>query len=371
MTLPSKIVDDTSLANGESRALSLLVPGPGPIRMSSTPSPHPVRSETGSLGILALYRPGDGQPVAHVVAPLSAGTIQLAYNATEADASLSGSWNCRVTNLADDTASWHTEITVGVPTILTASFDLALLNGILQTVVAASGICVHLESDSEQQKSTVVRWSEAIRQVMNTDHVAFHLDDPGGSVPNPLVPPPGPPINLNWRVKLDSIPDSATLILFGDPLTFSVSMSFYPARLQGLGTPDIELQPLPPTGEAGLQLGAEVGFDGTITPTCSVHAVADNIDVSGLVGDQFKSNIASLAGQKLPSDVLRAGLGSFFGRLLRLEPDGQIQGYRSDGTTLFVDHLGFPAEPPVGLPVTGQQTTGVVHVLPDHSVLPA
>jgi hypothetical protein len=342
----SSVSDDASIDGGESRPVAFRVTQAGAINVSSKPVPHPVHSESGSLGALALFRPGDTAPASRVVSPMSAGSLSFAYDASGADAELEGSWTCRVTNLTDDTAAWHTQITVGSPTLLTASFDLALLNGILETVVSASAVSLHLESDSLGGKRSVVGWSNAIRNVAHTDHYPFHVSDEDlGSITNPLG---GDPVRFAFRIKVDSIPGSATLILMGDPLQFSVSISFSPGTLTGINTPDIDLR--------SLQLGINVMLDGQVFPTCTVDAVVpslNNWDVSSYLTGAFESAIADAVARRAPADKLRPWINSFFGRVLRLEPDGQIQGYSSDGTSLLVTHLGFPPEPPVGPPVTG------------------
>ena len=105
--------------------------------------------------------------------------------------------------------------------------------------------------------------------------------------------------------------------------------------------------PVPDIHVTQFEAGAEVGFDGTVTPICTAQASIDVPvvgveDVSGQVesGVLDKVNAAMQDPQVvsfLAADRVRSYL-DIFSRLLRLDAQAQIQAYRSDGTTLFVDY---------------------------------
>ena len=132
--------------------------------------------------------------------------------------------------------------------------------------------------------------------------------------------------------------------------------------------------PVPDIHVTQFEAGAEVGFDGTVTPICTALASIDVPvvgveDVSGQVesGVLDKVNAAMQDPQVvsfLAADRVRSYL-DFFSRLLRLDAQAQIQAYRSDGTTLFVDYTLPGAEPP------GVHYVPVVEVGPPSTLTPS
>ena len=130
-----------------------------------------------------------------------------------------------------------------------------------------------------------------------------------------------------------------------DPLRLAASLPF--STGSGVTWECLD-SPVPDIHVTQFEAGAEVGFDGTVTPICTARASIDVPvvgveDVSGQVesGVLDKVNAAMQDPQVvsfLAADRVRSYL-DIFSRLLRLDAQAQIQAYRSDGTTLFVDYI--------------------------------
>jgi hypothetical protein len=321
--------------------------GPGPIQVTSQPASKLAHSENGLLGQIDLLQPGGTAVTATNQAPIGATSVSLApYTVTAANAALKGNWRCHVRNWSTDSSTWTTTISgnVGPPPMATASFDLALLHDIFARVLAAAQLTVHVESDALNQPleehHSYITWSDAITDAVHLCGISPAIPDPNFAV----TLPGGSTLGPVWRAVLDSDPSSVQLFVQGEPARLSATVSFLPGHLRGLGltAPNIEI--------SSLQVGLDVGFDGSLSPSCSVTATLPDVvdvDVSGIVHDQIVGDLNDKLGTYGP-DVVRSFLDSFFGRLLRLQPVSQIKAYRTDGATLFVDHLPIPVVPPIG-----------------------
>jgi hypothetical protein len=355
MTHPSSTFTADDVIGGEtSHALLFSVNKPGHITVSSAPTTHPVHSETGALGSLLLFRPGTAGAIAHSAPSKLADTsIALSYNATAADAALGASWSCRVTNLTLDTLTWHTVITgVSPPPVATASVDIALINRILEVIVAALHVQIHLETNGDPVPATRFAYSTEDNGLPNTRiYTKFIPDvsDSGGT----------------WRLSVDSDPAATTVALDSDPLQFMITINFVPAAvaLKSLSTlcPDISF--------LTFQIGLAIGFDGTITPSCFVETDPSSmvtVDIASSIQAKVIENLKGIPddptfGTSLQPDALKAALAKYLAVFLRLQPTEAVKAYRSDGVTLYVDHAVAPhvhppggvgpSQPPVASPV--------------------
>ena len=123
----------------------------------------------------------------------------------------------------------------------------------------------------------------------------------------------------------------------------SLWVSFLPTVVSGnFPAPDLHIDQL--------AVRLDLAFDGTVAPSCTADAwvkVGTEISVSGQVQNQVTDTIS---GHMPEASVLRPYIDQFFGRLLRLPAPVTINGYRTDGFSLFVDYA-IPEEPPIGPPV--------------------
>jgi hypothetical protein len=352
MTNPnSTLAEDDQIGGGQSHAIGFQVHAAGWITVRSAPTTKPAHSETGALGAIALYRPGDIKPV-KLSAPtkVTDDVVTLAYAATVADVALAGQWICRVTNLTDNALTWHTVITDVVPVVPppvgTVSMDIELLNYLLSVVVAAMNMQIHLETsgDPGQWATRFSVQTETPDGKPNTLVYTRYLEDiqdSGGT----------------WRLRIDSDPEATTVLILPNPLMFSVSIGFVSdgVALQSLTTP------FPDIRFSSFKIGLDLGFDGTITPSCYVETQPATIlwvNVPDKVRSNVVDHITALTQDPtfaayLQPDALKANVAKYLSILLRLGPQEQIKDYRSDGYTLFVDHAvaPHPVIPPVGPPV--------------------
>jgi hypothetical protein len=337
MSMPgtSTLPEDDEIGGGESHAILFHVAGAGLLSVRSTPSSVPAHSESGDLGVLAIMKPGSATPVARSVpAALSAGTLTLNYQVSAADAAPGGSWSVRVTNLTDDTLSWHTTISgvVAVPQVVTASLDLAFINTILSVAAAAFNPQAHLETSGDPtQLGSRFSVSTQTDGVPNTIVYQKYIAD----------------ITkfdfVTYRLNVDSDPTQTTVMLTTDPIALSLHIGFNVGgvALTALttGFPDITF--------TAFEIDVAVGFDGTIVPSCYVEAHPATVatyDVAAEVESQATSQIAALAsdptfGAYLQPAALHDQIIKYISIFLRLGPTETIQQFRSDGVTLFVDHL--------------------------------
>jgi hypothetical protein len=377
MSMPgtSTLPEDDEIGGGASHAILFHVAGAGLISVHSTPSRVPAHSDSGDLGVLAIMKPGSGIPVARSVpAALSAGTLTLNYQVSAADAAAGGMWSVRVTNLTDDTLSWHTTISgvVAVPQVVTASIDLAFINTVLSVAAAAFNPHAHLETSGDPTQLGS----------------RFYVSTQTNGVPNTIVYQKYiadiQKLGATYRLNVDSDPTQTTVMLTTDPIALSLHIGFNVGgvALTALttGFPDITF--------SAFEIDVAVGFDGTIVPSCYVEAhpatIGDAVDVAAEVESQATSQVAALAndptfGAYLRPAVLHDLIIKYISIFLRLGPTETIQQFHSDGATLFVDYLAavsptdpvppvHPPLPPVnpvpsGLP---EDPVGAVHpVFPD------
>jgi hypothetical protein len=343
VTQPSATVtEDITIGGEKSGLVRFSVTKAGLITVTSTPNKQLTHSETGALGTLLLFRPGTSKAVAQSKpSKLTDKQIGLFYNVTNTDPALGETWSCRVTNMTLDDATWHTVVTGVSPLpIATASVDIALINRILQVIVAALNVQIHLETSGDPtQAATRFSYSTEDNGLPNTHvYTQFIPDvaDSGGT----------------WRLAVDSDPAATGVLLSPNPLQFMITINFVPATvaLKSLSSvcPDI--------GFGLFQIGLAIGFDGTITPSCSVETAPSSIlsvDVAPSIRDKVIASLNGLPqdptfGASLQPDVLQAELAKYLAIFLRLQPTETIKGYRSDGTTLFVDHAVAPHVHPPG-----------------------
>jgi hypothetical protein len=352
---PGTISDETEIPGEQSHPVQFRLTGPGPITVHSVPTPHPQHSEKGVLGWLTIMRPGGGQPAARAVAHLTDAYLGATYNATDADAALTGNWTAEISNGALEAATWATSIrgNVTLPPsrpFLTASFDVELFNLIVAEVVGVASVSLHLTSDSGQQQLSTMTWSAALAARLGKPSVAFHVDDPQSSVG---IPGTGDSIPLSFHIAhLDTDPAGTTVILGGTEPSLQATLTFQPDQiLQGTdGTPDISIH--------SLTLVLEIGFDGVLNATCTAGAstldgLLDESDkVASAMTSQVNAQLQATGGdfaKYTDQTAVKSNIETFFARLMHLPRGAVIKQFRYDGGSLLVDYYPPPIDESVAV----------------------
>jgi len=236
------LTDDAEIGGGDSRAIRFTLLGPGPVRVNTRPQRQPTHSESGELGEVWLLRPGSSKPAAKAKTAfsLSAGSVGLTFQATDADAAIPGLWTCEVRNWTDDSGTWHTTIFGSIAPeppeqLATVSFDVELLNLMLATVVNAANLQVHLESSEDGSELCHAQWSKAVSKKLGQDGYRFNLP-----------PQSSEAYGIDWTFAIpgiDSMAGSARLVLKDGPPRLSATIVFPPnVTLKGVGHVSVDLR---------------------------------------------------------------------------------------------------------------------------------
>lgn len=344
------IPDVATIPPGGQRVVTFRPGQPGSIAIRSTPAavPTTTQSATGLLGKLTLLKPGN-VTAATTSAPIGSNVLTLTYAATEADLAVAGDWSCRIDSGILVGASFDTEISyVSSFPLLTASFDLTLLNFVLGEAVETAAVCVHLESSGDQSKQAVISWSIPVANLI------------GGSVETCFAVADIQKDDTTFRLLgLDSDPTSPIVTIppsnASSPLSLVAVCIFDTAnallkRVSGLLPGNIDFQ--------SFAITVTVGFDGSIAATCNAQATYRdaNLDVSGDVVSQVNSTIASkIQEYGLTPAKIRPILDNFFIQLMRLNASGstssagvptlvgvQVQQYSVQSNSLVVNYYQDP-----------------------------
>lgn len=335
--------DVAMIPPGGQRTVTFRPGQPGPIAIRSTPAVVPTKTQsgTGLLGKLTLLKPGNAT-AATTSAPIGSNVLTLNYSATEADLAAAGDWSCRIDSGILSGTSFDTEISyVSAFPLLTASFDLTLLNLILGEAVNTAAVCVHLESSGDQSKQSVISWSVPVADLIGGSvETRIHVDDANSH-------------DTTYRLLgLDSDPTGPVVTLQSAPLSLVGTLLFDTQnavlkRISGLLPGNIDFQ--------FFAITVTVGFDGSVTATCSVEARDTGLgtDASGDVQSKVDSRLSSLIKEYGLTPAKVAGLlDSFFIQLMRLNPaptttrsgipvppaSAQIQQYSVQNNSLVVTY---------------------------------
>lgn len=335
----------------------LFQPGqPGPISVGST-RPSSLLKSLAATGHLELYRPGSTAPAAARPGVPGASAFDLAYTATAADLAVKGDWTCRVYNDGTDSAVYSTTITyVGDLPILTASFDIALLNVMLAEVAATAAVRVHLESSGDSSARSVASWSVPVANLLGGSvETRFHIDNTEHTVGID-----GHGLHPTFQLLgLNSVPGFPTLSLQTSPLALVLDFRF---DTNGSVLKSSELL-VPNINLSAFSINATVSFTGEIVPTCNVVATVNDlgIDESGTVSTAVvNAVVAKLAALGLTPALVRQKIDIFFIDLLRLNATSgspgkisilpslpalaQVQSYQVQGSSLVVSYISVPQQ---------------------------
>ncbi|MGH7050053.1 MAG: hypothetical protein ACREE5_05345 [Acetobacteraceae bacterium] len=307
------------------------------------------------LGVVRLFS-GGGAAVATKSTPIGAAALGLTYNATAADLVPQGDWRCVITNESPIGTSFTTEIisVSGFP-VLTASFDITLLNAILLAATVLAAVCVRLQSSSDNSDQSVVSWSIPIADLIGGSVEArFNVANPSDKI--------GGVIDATWQLlDLNLNPSFTSITVESNPLAVVVTLQFGTTASGALlksntfAVPDLEID--------AFAITVTVGFDGTVVPKCnaSVHGTLAGIDLdeSSTVEGKVESAINSkLAGFGVTPALIQGILDRFFINLMRLNSAAgvpgvaNVTGYSVQGDSLVVSYYVRPASsetPPVSL----------------------
>jgi len=257
-----------------------------------------------------------------------------------------------VHNDSTNSIAVHTDITYNVP-VLSASFDIDLLNQLLFTLVQASAIRVHLETSADPVNcASRISWSQAFADGLNAQpFYAFHEDDDHEFC------------GVDLRLKnLDSGALQVFLLSQGTKPVLQATLDFSGGRLVGTtsATPvgDITIQScqLVVAVDLTMTTGRAVGV------TCNATTDPQTVFRKN-VADALQARIAdsvqkmTVKGKMLTdAETVRPYIDQYIARLLRLGAGAAVVlGYAVDASParqhLIVSYCLKPTvqvQPPVG-----------------------
>jgi len=163
----TQLTDAGTVQPGACRAITFVLAAAGPVSVLSIPHPVPTKNqtETGRLGRIRLFRPGNPATVAaSTTALIGAKQMALSYQATPDDAAIGGTWTCRVCN--DTLFPLEFDTTLTIPPIPTASFDIGLLNSILALAASTADLRLHLQTTDDGSAACIASWSVALSSLL-------------------------------------------------------------------------------------------------------------------------------------------------------------------------------------------------------------
>ena len=342
-TAATTISRQTRLEGGDSQSITFRPGLPGTIFIQSTPPPPSARSETAVKAAVQLFRPGMSKPLRNIQYPVDSQTLALGYDATEADLATPGDWTAAVYNACVQPFTFTTDVTFPIANpVLHASVDIPFLNLIFAKVFDAASVKGHVESGNQGVQRSSVSLAQDIASLLHLPNFTTF------AVPDFTVVE-----GITYRIKnLDTDPNYPVAAITASPLALMVVIRVDPASVvfEAVGPlplPGIGPLPLPGIDVHNISVEILVGFDGSVTPSCSadVHLNLNNLDLSSYVSGKILDVINGLihgnsdyAATFSPQN-LRGYIDRFFRSFMRLGPQAANLGYVVDGQTLQVSYI--------------------------------
>lgn len=375
----SQITDAATITQGVPHNIPVIVAAPGTVSIVSRPiGTLPTQSETGLLGRIQLLRPV--RPATFAInKPFAIGSKEMtaSYEATEADVALGGTWTCRISNETDDQREFDTTLTV--PPIPTASFDVGLLNAMLELAARTAALHLHLHTTGDGSAASIASWSIPIAALLPATPVEVTKGEPKVVLKNATdvhfvldtldafsihVPVIG-----NVRLADGNIINADSLfgvgISVGSQNNIVASVAFDAPNMHLTVTPHI---PDPLGGDVTLdvadvrlqvfQLEVSIDFDGRTTLDAQVSASAtilgQVVDLSDKIRDRLLARVQERLGASLTDPAtVKNGIFAFLTNLMRLNDivlpnettpfSATILDANVDGRTLTVSYVLTPA----------------------------
>ena len=320
------------LEGGDSQSITFRPGLPGTIFIQSTPPPPSARSETAVKAAVQLFRPGMSKPLRDIQYPVDSQTLALGYDATEADLATPGDWTAVVYNACVQPFTFTTDVTFPIANpVLHASVDIPFLNLIFAKFFDAASVKGHVESGNQGFQLSSVSLAQDIASLLHLPSFTTF------AVPDFTVE------GIGYRIKnLDTDPNYPVAAITASPLALMVVISVDPASVvfEAVGP-----LPLPGIDVRNISVEILVGFDGSVTPSCSADVHWNNLDLSSDMSGAIVNGINGLihgnsdyAATFSPQN-LRGYIDLFFRSFMRLGPQAANLGYVVDGQTLQVSYI--------------------------------